>query len=76
MIPGAGNAYEAEYLFKQGFKNIFVLDISEKPLITFSERFPEFPESQLILGDFFTHKGLYDLIIEQTFFCSYNKKTF
>ena len=28
LIPGAGNAYEAEYLYGRGFKNIFVLDIS------------------------------------------------
>ena len=27
LIPGAGNAYEAEYLFEQGFKNVYVLDI-------------------------------------------------
>jgi len=71
FIPGAGNAYEAEYLFKQGFKNVFVMDISEKPLVAFSKRVPEFPKSQLILGNFFTHKGNYDLIIEQTFFCSF-----
>ena len=24
LIPGAGNAYEAEYIFKEGFKNVFV----------------------------------------------------
>lgn len=71
LIPGAGNAYEAEYLFKQGFKNVFVLDISEQPLNTFLKRVHEFPESRLILGDFFTHTGAYDLIIEQTFFCSF-----
>ncbi|MBQ4821557.1 methyltransferase domain-containing protein [Aquimarina sp. MMG016] len=71
LIPGAGNAYEAEYLFKKGFKNVFVLDISEQPLNTLLERVPEFPESQLIIGDFFTHTGTYDLIIEQTFFCSF-----
>ena len=28
LIPGAGNAYEAEYLNKLGFKNITVVDIS------------------------------------------------
>ena len=32
LIPGAGNAYEAEYLWQQGFKNVHVLDISEIPL--------------------------------------------
>lgn len=34
------------------------------------ERVPEFPSSQLIHADFFDHKGEYDLIIEQTFFCA------
>ncbi|MGH1366359.1 MAG: methyltransferase domain-containing protein [Calditrichia bacterium] len=71
LIPGAGNAYEAEYLFQQGFTNVFVLDISEFPLKALKERLPEFPETQLIHGDFFDHEGEYDLILEQTFFCSF-----
>lgn len=70
LIPGAGNAFEAEYLWKQGFKNIFVLDISEFPLDKFKERNPDFPKDQLLLADFFEHKNQYDLILEQTFFCS------
>ena len=28
LIPGAGNAYEAEYLWAQGFSNVHVLDIA------------------------------------------------
>ncbi len=71
LIPGAGNAYEAEYLFQNGFCNVHVLDISQNPLDTFAQRVPDFPKSQLILGDFFTLKGNYDLILEQTFFCSF-----
>ena len=71
LIPGAGNAYEAEYLFNNGFKNVFVLDISEFPLQDFKKRNPTFPKAQLIQDDFFTHKNTYDLIIEQTFFCSF-----
>lgn len=70
LIPGAGNAYEAEYIWKQGFKNVFVLDISAHPLKTFKERNPDFPSTQLIQKDFFEHSGTYDLILEQTFFCS------
>ncbi|NHF59444.1 methyltransferase domain-containing protein [Flavobacteriaceae bacterium TP-CH-4] len=70
LLPGAGNAYEAEYLWKQGFNNIRVMDISELPLTRFSERIPDFPESQLLVTDFFEHQGQYDLILEQTFFCS------
>ncbi|WP_299889512.1 methyltransferase domain-containing protein [uncultured Lacinutrix sp.] len=71
LIPGAGNAYEAEYLYNNGFKNIYVMDISELPLEHFKKRNPNFPNSQLILGDFFFHNTTYDLIIEQTFFCSF-----
>lgn len=71
LIPGAGNAYEAEYLYKKGFKNVFIIDISEIPLNNFSERIPEFPKDQIICGDFFDLKDQYDIIIEQTFFCSF-----
>jgi len=72
LIPGAGNAHEAEYLFNNGFKNVTVLDISQKPLTNIKKRRPEFPSENLILGDFFEHNKKYDLIIEQTFFCAIN----
>lgn len=71
LIPGAGNAYEAEYLFKKGFKNVDVLDISKSPLNALKSRIPEFPESQLLHTNFFEFSGEYDLILEQTFFCSF-----
>jgi methyl halide transferase len=71
LIPGAGNAYEAEYLWAQGFKNVFVMDISAIPLQSFKVRNPLFPDKQLIEANFFEHIGDYDLIIEQTFFCSF-----
>lgn len=70
LIPGAGNAWEAEYIWHQGFDNIFVLDISQRALDNFSRRNPDFPEEQLIHTNFFDHQGEYDLIIEQTFFCA------
>tara|TARA_R110000765_G_scaffold21640_5_gene55528 strand:- start:144 stop:737 length:594 start_codon:yes stop_codon:yes gene_type:complete len=70
LIPGAGNAYEAEYLWKKGFKNVHILDISDVPLIQFKKRNPDFPVTQMHLADFFEFQGQYDLIIEQTFFCS------
>ncbi len=70
LIPGAGNAWEAEYAWRLGFKNVYVLDISENALRNFHERIPEFPKEQLIHADFFKHEGSYDLILEQTFFCA------
>jgi methyl halide transferase len=71
LIPGAGNAYEAEYMIAQGFANIFVMNISAIPLENFTDRNPNFPKEQLIEANFFEHNGKYDLIIEQTFFCSF-----
>jgi thiopurine S-methyltransferase len=71
LVPGAGNAYEAQYLWEQGFKNVVVIDISEFPLEDFKKRNPDFPKDQLLNGNFFEHQESYDLIIEQTFFCSF-----
>lgn len=70
LIPGAGNAYEAEYLFHQGFAGVHVLDIAATPLQNLRDRCTEFPKEQTIQGDFFTHQGQYELILEQTFFCA------
>ena len=70
LIPGGGNCYEAEYLFEQGFENVFVIDIAEQPLKNLKSRFPNFPDKHLIHDDFFNHEGNYDLIVEQTFFCA------
>jgi SAM-dependent methyltransferase len=72
LIPGCGNAYEAEYLHEQGFENVFVIDIAPLALEGFKERAPHFPEDHLFCGDFFEHQGEYDLILEQTFFCALN----
>lgn len=71
LIPGAGNGYEAEYLYNAGFQNVYVLDISKAPLQSLKKRVPSFPDNQLLQEDFFAHTGQYDLIIEQTFFCSF-----
>ena len=72
LIPGAGNSYEAEYLYNLGFKNITVLDIAKQPLANLKQRISSFPENQLIQGDFFEHHKTYDIIVEQTFFCAIN----
>ena len=70
LIPGAGNAYEAAYLFEKGFTDVTVLDLVKEPLENFKKRVPEFPKNHLIQEDFFEHQGQYDLILEQTFFCA------
>lgn len=72
LIPGGGNSYEAEYLFKNGFKNIFVVDLSKTAIDNIQKRIPKLPASQLIHGNFFDLENEFDLIIEQTFFCAIN----
>jgi len=74
LIPGAGNAYEAEYLWSKGFRQVDVLDLSIEPLAHLQQRVPGWPEDQLLHKDFFDHDQPYDLIIEQTFFCALNPK--
>lgn len=70
LIPGAGNAYEAAYLFEQGFTNVSIVDIAKEPLDNFRKSVPSFPKDKILQEDFFTHEGSYDLIFEQTFFCA------
>jgi len=70
LIPGCGRAYEAEYLWQQGFEQVHVLDWSERALTDFARRVPGFPTAHLHAGDFFAHQGPYDLVVEQTFFCA------
>lgn len=70
LIPGAGNAYEAEYLFSQGFRNVYVADVAQSPLNNLQKRVPNFPTLQLLNLNFFDLKQQFDLILEQTFFCA------
>lgn len=72
LIPGCGNSYEAEYLHKNGFNHVSVIDIVQEPLSNLQSRIPDFPSDNLICQDFFHHQGEYDLILEQTFFCALN----
>jgi thiopurine S-methyltransferase len=73
LIPGCGNAYEAEYLHKKGFTNVYVIDLSSTPLENLKKRVPNFPSEHLLTGDFFELSNIsFDLIIEQTFFCAIN----
>lgn len=72
LIPGCGNTYEAEYLLLHGFTNITVIDIAPTLVAQLKEKFSSYPNINIISGDFFTHTGEYDLILEQTFFCAIN----
>jgi methyl halide transferase len=70
LIPGAGNSYEAIYLYENGFKNITVMDIAAPPLENLKSKAPSFPKDHILQENFFDHNGQYDLIVEQTFFCA------
>ena len=66
LIPGAGNAYEADYLTEQGFSSVTICDLSAAPLA----RFEGHPMVKAVHGNFFDLEGAFDLIVEQTFFCA------
>lgn len=72
LIPGAGRAYEAEYLRQLGFRQVFVVDLAPEPLQALAARVPDFPTEHLLQADFFELPTAepYDLIVEQTFFCA------
>ncbi len=72
LIPGCGNSYEGEALFKMGFSNITLLDFATISKENFLKRVPEFPAEKFIVGDFFQLENQYDFILEQTFFCAIN----
>lgn len=72
LIPGCGNAYEAEALMQAGFRDITLLDISETLVQQLKAKYAATSAISVILGDFFDHQEQYDLIIEQTFFCALN----
>jgi methyl halide transferase len=70
LIPGCGNTYEAGYLLQQGFTDITVIDIAPALVAQLKEKFASNPNIKIILGNFFEHAGVYDLVLEQTFFCA------
>lgn len=69
LIPGCGNAYEAQYLQSRGFTNITLIDFSTVVTDRLKKQFNA-TNVKVINEDFFQHQGVYDLIIEQTFFCA------
>ncbi len=68
LIPGCGNAYEAEYLLNNGFTNITLIDIAQGAIGNLKRKFEGNKALTIICEDFFEHKGRYDLVLEQTFF--------
>ncbi len=71
LIPGCGNAYEAEYLLEKGFKNVTLIDFSKVVTDTLKEKYKN-KSISIVNENFFDHQGKYDLILEQTFFCALN----
>jgi SAM-dependent methyltransferase len=69
LIPGCGNAYEADWLLQHGFEHVTLLDISPVLTAVLKERFKGQPIN-IVTDDFFHHQQQYDLILEQTFFCA------
>jgi len=72
LTPGGGNSYEAEYLHQKGFTNVYVIDLSKIALDNVKKRVPTFPIKHLININFFDIQDTFDIILEQTFFCSLN----
>ena len=70
LIPGCGNSYEADYLLSKGFESVTLIDIAPTPVETLQTKFKDKASIQILCADFFEHQGIYDLILEQTFFCA------
>ncbi len=69
LIPGCGNAYEAQALWDLGFNNISVIEIVAAKAQELQQKFSN-TTIKVINEDFFVHQGSYDFIIEHTFFSS------
>lgn len=69
LIPGCGNAHEASYLLESGFRHITLVDISGHLVSRLQHKFRDTP-IRIFHEDFFLHQGSYDLMLEQTFFCT------
>jgi methyl halide transferase len=72
LIPGCGSGHEAEYLLKNGFQNITVIDFAPLVVEKMKLYLSDYQNIKIICADFFTHTDKYDLILEQTFFCALN----
>lgn len=72
LIAGCGNAYEAEFLIQNGFTNITLIDIAATAVKHLQEKFQQENAITILCEDYFEHNGIYDVQIEQTFFCAIN----
>jgi len=76
LIPGCGNSYEAIWLAEHGFTDVTVVDFARQPVERLQKVLQEkdLTGCKVIHDDFFAHKGTYDFIAEQTFFCAIDPK--
>lgn len=70
LLPGAGHAYEAVYLHRAGYTQVYVCDWAEEAFDHLRREAPDFPADRQLVGDFFALTGQYDCLLEQTFFCA------
>ena len=74
LVPGCGRGHEVVFLAENGFE-VTAIDFS-RGAVTYLERALEERNlsSRVLHQDFFgldhSHNGIYDLILEQTFFCA------
>lgn len=69
LIPGCGQAYEADYLVQLGVAAVTVLDFAPALMDQLAIRLRE-TAVQVICEDIFNHRGVYNTIAEQTLFCA------
>ena len=70
LIPGAGRAHEALWLWERGYGNVYVCDWAAAAFEQLREA-PQLPHAdRLIVADFFELQQRFGVIFEQTFFCA------
>lgn len=70
LVLGIGHGHELLYLHRQGFVNSYGIDLTDIAVKETVLEHSDFPMNSVIIEDLFHHVGEYDVIIEQTFFCS------
>lgn len=58
LIPGCGNAYEAEFLIASGFTNITLIDIAPKAVEALKAKFTDKAQVKVLCEDFFSTKAI------------------